>query len=167
MCQQYMIWRYRNILGHMKTWYYSKIFLNFINFSSMTFCDKNVSISANQSLSIPLDQNLLILLVMKIYNENIQTFWHRKLCMKTRYSSKSLTIFLIWFFGRKMFLYPQIVYYYRALQNCKDNQLSITFCFYRTSSMQFEAFLYKKCQGKLQVINNSLTKSQKSALDSC
>ena len=32
-CQQYMIWKYRNISKHMETWYNSKIFVSFVDFS--------------------------------------------------------------------------------------------------------------------------------------
>ena len=31
--QEHMIWKYRNISGHMETWYDSKIFVNFVDFS--------------------------------------------------------------------------------------------------------------------------------------
>ena len=40
-----------------------------------------------------------------MYNANIQTFWHKKKCIKTWCNSKSLwimSIFLGWFFGPKM-----------------------------------------------------------------
>ena len=49
-----------------------------------------VIVLPDQNLSIPLDQNVSILLVNNMYNGNIETFWHRKLC-----------IFLEWFFGPK------------------------------------------------------------------
>ena len=66
-----MIWRYQNILGHMKNWYNSKIFVNFVDFFSLIFWAQNVPIFPDQNLSKPLDQNVLILLVSKIYNGNI------------------------------------------------------------------------------------------------
>ena len=31
-CHQYEMWRYRNILGHMKTWYNSENIGNFVDF---------------------------------------------------------------------------------------------------------------------------------------
>ena len=65
---------------------------------------QNILWLPDQRLSIPFDQIVLTLLVIYIYNENIQTFWHRKLCVKTWYSSKSLlifSIFLVWFFDSK------------------------------------------------------------------
>ena len=43
----------------------------------------------------PSDQNMLIVLLSNIYNGNIARFWHKKLCMKIWYSSKSLWILLI------------------------------------------------------------------------
>ena len=106
---QDMIWRYLNILGHMNTY-----FENFVIFSFMTFWAQNILIPPDQNVSIPLDQNVLVLLVSNTYNRNIQTFSYRKLCMKTWYSSKYLwilSIFLVWYFGPKLFRYPQIKYY--------------------------------------------------------
>ena len=92
ICQQYTIWRCRNTLGHMKTSYNAKNIGNFVDFSCMIFWAQNVLIPPDQNLSIPLDQIVLILLVSNINNGNIRTFWHRKLCMKTWYSSKSFWI---------------------------------------------------------------------------
>lgn len=40
-----------------------------------------------QTVPIASDQNLLIRFVSNMYNGNIGTFWHRKLCMKTWYQS--------------------------------------------------------------------------------
>ena len=54
---------------------------------------------------------------LKCFNtlKNIRTVWHRKLYMKTWYSSKSVwisSVFLVWLFGAKIFQYPPIVCYY-------------------------------------------------------
>ena len=83
VCQQYMIRRYQNILEHMKTWCNSKIFRDFVEFSSVMFWAQNVLIPPDQNLSIILDQNVPILLVISTSNGNIHAFWQRKLCMKT------------------------------------------------------------------------------------
>ena len=61
----------------MKTWYNQKIFVNFVDFSCMMFWAKNVLIPPDQNLSMPVDQNVLILLVSSIYNENIWILWHK------------------------------------------------------------------------------------------
>ena len=42
---------------------------------------------------MPLDQYVLILFVNDIYIGKTRTVWHRKLCMKTCYISKSLPDF--------------------------------------------------------------------------
>ena len=90
----------------IKHQYNSKNLLFLLN----DFWDQIMLICADQSFSIPLNQNLLILLVSNICNGNIGTFWHRKLCLKTWYTSKSLwilPIFLVWFFRPKPRWYPQ------------------------------------------------------------
>ena len=46
-------------------------------------------------LLISLDQNVSIVFVNNIYIGNIRAFWHRKLYIKTYYSSKSLWILII------------------------------------------------------------------------
>ena len=82
-------WEKRN----MNTLYNAKIFVNFINVSCMIFRAQNVSILPEQNWLILLDQYVLSILVSNIFNVNIQTFRHRKLCMKT------------WRLGPKMFWY--------------------------------------------------------------
>ena len=114
-CWQYMIWRYQNNLGHIMTWYNSNIFVKFVDFSCIISWAENVLILQDENLSKPLDQNVLILLGSTTCYGNIRTFWPRKLCMKTWYSSKSLwffSTFLVWFFESKMSWYPQIIYYF-------------------------------------------------------
>ena len=54
------------------------------------FSVPTVPLRPGQKVSIPSDQNLLILLVSNVYNGNVGAFWHRKLRMKTWYSSKLL-----------------------------------------------------------------------------
>ena len=54
-------------------------------------------------------QTVLILLVKNMYNENIGTFWYRKLCMKTSMSVWILLILLVLLFGTELF--PQYKYY--------------------------------------------------------
>ena len=80
---------------YKKTWYSSKISMNFINFSGVIFLNQGVLIPQNRIMSIPPGQNVLILFVNNTYIGNIRTVWHRKLYMKTWYSSKSLWIFSI------------------------------------------------------------------------
>ena len=80
---------------YKKTWYSSKISMNFINFSGVIFLNQGVLIPQNRNMSIPPGQNVLILFVNNTYIGNIRTVWHRKLYMKTWYSSKSLWIFSI------------------------------------------------------------------------
>ena len=64
----------------MKTWYNSKIFMKFVDFSFMIFWSKMFQYFQTK---ICRDQNMFILLISNTYNENIQTFWFKKLCMKT------------------------------------------------------------------------------------
>ena len=84
VCWQYIIWRYQDILGHMKTLYSSK-YLWIL--SIYDFWAQNVLIPPDQNLSKSIDQNVLILFVSNIYNGDIKTFWPRKLWMKTWHSS--------------------------------------------------------------------------------
>ena len=67
----YMICRYRNILGQLKTWYNSNIFGNSADFSSEIFWA--------QIVLMPRYQNELSLFANNIYIENIGTVRHRKL----------------------------------------------------------------------------------------
>lgn len=50
----------------MKTWYNSKIYINFVDFSCVSFLAQNVSISPDQNFSRPLHQNVLVLLLNNI-----------------------------------------------------------------------------------------------------
>ena len=57
-------------------------------------------------------QNKSTLLVSNMHNGNIETFWHRKLYIKTWYSLKSLWIllsFLVWFLKAKNSRYHQVL----------------------------------------------------------
>ena len=71
----------------IKSWSYSKNFVNVVDFSCMNFWAKTVPILPNQSLLIPLNQNMSIVFVSNMYNGNVGTFWHIRLGMKTWYSS--------------------------------------------------------------------------------
>ena len=51
---------------YMKTWYNSKIYLNFVDFSCVNFLAQNVSIPPDQNFSRPLHQNVLVLLLNNI-----------------------------------------------------------------------------------------------------
>ena len=75
--------------------------MNFVNLFCMIFWVQNVLIPPGQNFSLPLDQNVLLHLVSKRYNGNIQTFWHRNVYIKSWYSSKSLWIFLYDILGAK------------------------------------------------------------------
>ena len=60
-------------------------------------------ILSDENLLIPLEENMLILFASNMYDSNIRTFWHRKFCMKTWCSSKSLwmlPMFLVLFLGQ-------------------------------------------------------------------
>ena len=73
-------------------------------------CDigtQTVSIPPHQNMSMPLGQNPSILVISNIHSWNNGTFWHKKLCMKTWYSSKSLWMLSI-FLG--CFLDPSCSY---------------------------------------------------------
>ena len=54
-----------------------------VDFSCVVFWNQNVSIPLEQSWSMLLERNVLILLVSNIYDGNIRTCWYKKLCMKT------------------------------------------------------------------------------------
>ena len=61
------------------------------------------------------EQNVSNLLVGSMYNGNINTFWYRKLSMKSWYSSKifeNIANFSCMIFcTKKLFQYPQLTYY--------------------------------------------------------
>ena len=107
---QYMIWRYQKILGQKIIYEDLVQFRNLCRFFLVWFLgDKMFRYHQTKIWAIVLDQNVLILdssckhiyIYIYIYNGNIRTFWHRKLCMKTWYNTKSLwilTFFLVWLF---------------------------------------------------------------------
>ena len=85
---------------------------------------KIVLIPPLQTLSISLDQHVLILLARNVYNGNIGTFWYRALCMKTWCSSKSLPIlsnFLIYFLGPKFFDTIRLKYFDTSKLKCIES----------------------------------------------
>ena len=69
------IWKYQNIFGHMKTWYNSKIFLIFVNFSSMFFWVQNISIPPDQKFSIPSQQSFVGLKDVVLKTSSAQQFF--------------------------------------------------------------------------------------------
>ena len=86
-----------------------KFFANIINFLFVTFY---VKLSCYLQIKIgwypDTKMCLFFLLGSNMFNGNMETFWQRKLYIKTWYSSKHLRIlliFLMWFFGSKMFWY--------------------------------------------------------------
>ena len=59
--------------------------------------------------------------VLSIWFGGIKIFWGRNLNRKTWYSSKSLwilSVFVVWYFGTKMFWYPQIIYHCAPFTDC-------------------------------------------------
>ena len=62
----------------MKSWYNSETFRDFLY--------QTVPILTDQNVSIPSDQNILILFLSNMYNGNIKTFWFRQRCMKIWYN---------------------------------------------------------------------------------
>ena len=52
----------------MTTWYNSKFFVNFADYSSVIISAQNVLMAPEQNVSIPLDQHMLTLLVINIYD---------------------------------------------------------------------------------------------------
>ena len=87
----------------IKSWYNSKTFCKYCWLYCVIFWAKTVLTSPDQNVSLALDYNVLIFLVVNMYNGNIWTFWHRTLCMKSWYTSKYqwiLTIFLVYFLGK-------------------------------------------------------------------
>ena len=93
MCRFFLqvmyILEYQNSLGQ-KLKYEDLVYIeNLCVFCNFLLCDflglKCFDTPPEQRLTIPLDQNVLIILVSITYDWNIQTFWHRKLYMKTWY----------------------------------------------------------------------------------
>ena len=73
--------------------------MNIAYFPCQISSPQTVLIPPDQHLLIPSDQNVLILLVSNMY------YWHKKLCMKIWYGSKSLPIspiFVVLIFGLKL-----------------------------------------------------------------
>ena len=83
-----------NTVGHgkvwIKSWYNSK---HLYEYCWIFLCD-----FWSQTVLILPDQNVWILLICNMCNRNIETFWHRKLCMKRWYGSKSLWILPLFFY---------------------------------------------------------------------
>ena len=127
-----MIWRHRKIFGHTKGWYNSKKRYEFCRFF-LWFLDPNCPNTSRPKLVNTLDQNVLIQLVSIIYYGNILKFWHRKLCRKTWYSSKSLRllpIFLVWFLvcqiSQYAFFYYTKNFYKKMSLTCLTSLSSLT-----------------------------------------
>ena len=92
-----------------------------------------------------------------IYNRNIIIFCHTKLCIKTWYSSNSfwiLSIFLVWFYGPKMFWDPTL-YTTANIKSMEDEVLAVgewifLFVLFNWDSLHvrlnshYEAWSYKK-----------------------
>ena len=102
------------------------------------------------------DQNVSIVLVNNMYNWNREIFWHKKLCMKTWQSSKSLWIFsffVVWFFGTKLRWYSQLTYSCRSFQSYLKNMKKL--CFSLTAFFEnrsFQSHLKKwKCYASRQL----------------
>ena len=55
---------------------------------------KIVLVLPDKNVSIPLDQNVSVLLKTNMNNGNIETYWYRELCMKTCYTSKTFQSFV-------------------------------------------------------------------------
>ena len=84
-----------------RSWYNSKNLFKYCRFFVCDFLRQTVSLPPDQNFLIPSDKYVSILLKSNIYNWNIGTFWRRKLCNKTWYSSRYLwilLIFLLWYF---------------------------------------------------------------------
>ena len=100
---QYWVSQVVTSLGFVTVWDRKFQIKNFCNsknlceyccFFVFDFLCQTVPIPPDQNMLIPLDQNVSILLVSNLYNENIGTFWYRKLCRKPWYSLESLLIFV-------------------------------------------------------------------------
>lgn len=52
---------------------------------------------SDKNVSIPSDQNVSTLLESNLNNRNIETYWYRKLCMKTCYTSNTFENFVNFF----------------------------------------------------------------------
>ena len=125
-----MIWRYWNIWDIWRIGIIQKPLWNLSIFCFLcrTFWAQNVLIHPDQNLSIPLDQ-MHRFFVSNICNGNISALWDRKSCTKSWYSSKSLrilSVFLVWFFGPKMFRYNQIIYYSSLPANLRRKYFQAT-----------------------------------------
>lgn len=120
MLLMYTNWEHWNLFN---TWYSFKIFVNnsiFFSFLILVQIYQNRYLKIFQQyllishvLWIFLNQNFSILLVNNVYIENIRTVCHRKLYIKSWYSSKSLWVFsisLVWFGCAKCFSTPKSKY---------------------------------------------------------
>ena len=97
----------------MKSWYNSNNLCKYCRYFVCGFLCQIVLLPLDKNFTIPSNQNLSILLVSNMYDWNIGTFWHKRLCSKTWYSSKPLwilLIFLVCFFESKISWYPQLTY---------------------------------------------------------
>ena len=84
------------------------------------FVPKHCANTSKQNVPLPLDQNVMILLVSNIYNGNIETFWYKKIMHEDFYSSKifeSFVNFSCMIFWTKMFQCPQQIYYWPTMFN--------------------------------------------------
>ena len=112
----------------------------------MIFLPRNVSMPSGLNVSIPQDQHVSILFVSNIHIENIRTVWHRKLCMKTWYSLRSLwilSIFLVYFFWPKMFQHLQNhILLARIVLLIFLSRSNVLLTFYASCSTVFIGFLY-------------------------
>ena len=114
----------------MKNCHNAKTFVKFVNFLLFVwdFLGPKCFDISRSKFSIPLDQ-MHRFFVSNICNGNIPALWDRKSCLKSWYSSKSLrilSVFLVWFFGPKMFWYYQIIYYSSLPANLKRNYFQAT-----------------------------------------
>ena len=123
----------------LRTCHNSVIFCKFCQFFCMTFCVQNFSIPSDQHFLHIVRPKWVDCAVNNIYNGNIRIFWHRKLCMKARYSSKSwwtLSIFLLWFFWiQNVFILPDQLFaskyweYWNSLSKktiCEDSIYTVS-----------------------------------------
>ena len=129
---------------------------NITDFFCLIFFNWIVLIIPDQNLTLPLDQNMLILLISNVSNSNIGTFWHRKSRRKTWCSLKSLlilSIFLLWLFGLKLCQYPRYTYYCIFIWDvfCLKHILQqILMCFlYDPQAFRLLTLMYLTSWGKL------------------